>query len=220
MQQFSSWMGTLGGGMHGRLIVGDCVDAVSELDDGSVDLTLFSPPYDALRDYTGYDWHPMPLGREIYRATKEGGMCAVVIQDQTKDRAKSLTTFTLAVDWCRDIGWRLFECCIYHRHGKPGDFWRYRFRVDHEYIPLFLKGDRPKHFDKEHMMVPCKTAGQWHGRFSAHGMRTGPLGGGRALLWARRNVVAPCGPSTPAPPKATRSNWSIRPPCRTPWRGM
>ena len=60
---------------------------------GHVDLTVFSPPYDGIRDY-GKNWtlDYKTLGSELFRATTEGGVCAVVIGDGTKDFAKSLTT--------------------------------------------------------------------------------------------------------------------------------
>ena len=144
-----------------HILLGDCVNVTAKLPEESVDLSVFSPPYDGVRDYHG-DWHfDFPaLGNNLYRATKKGGICAVVIGDGTKNFAKSLTSFKLAVDWCENQGWRLFECCIYSRIGNPGAWWKKRFRVDHEYIFLFLKGDRPKYFDKQHMMVRSKHAGK------------------------------------------------------------
>ena len=100
---------------------GDCLSLLQSLDDESVDLTVFSPPYDNIRDYEG-EWAVdlSVLGSRLFRVTKQGGICAVVIGDGTKDFAKSLTTFSLATDWCREAGWRLFECCIYQRDGNPG----------------------------------------------------------------------------------------------------
>lgn len=141
--------------------VGDCLTALPMIEDASIDLTVFSPPYDGIRDYNGdwtLDFHR--LGKELLRATKDGGICAIVIGDGTKDFAKSLTTFRLAVDWCDNIGWRLFETCIYERAGNPGAWWNKRFRVDHEYLLIFFKGIRPKSFDKSHLMVPSKHAGK------------------------------------------------------------
>ena len=61
------------------------------------------------------------------------------------------------VDHC---GWKLFECCIYSRHGNPGAWWSKRFRVDHEFILIFFKGQRPSFFDKSHMMIESKHAGR------------------------------------------------------------
>jgi DNA modification methylase len=145
------------------IIHDDALNALAGLPAGHVDLTVFSPPYDGIRDY-GKDWSLdyKALGSELFRATKDGGVCAVVIGDGTKDFAKSLTTFRWAVDWVDRVGWRLFETCIYQRYGKPGAWWSQRFRVDHEYILIFFRGNRPRHFDKTTLMVPCKHAGEMH----------------------------------------------------------
>lgn len=144
-----------------RIVCGDCLSVLADFEPESVDLTVFSPPYDGIRDYNkGWVFDYAALGRALLRVTKDGGMCAVVIGDGTRDFAKSLTTFRLAVDWCDAAGWRLFECCIYQRDGNPGAWWKHRFRVDHEYVLLFLKGKRPKTFDKQPLMVPSKHAGK------------------------------------------------------------
>lgn len=143
------------------IINADCLEALQTFPDCSIDLTVFSPPYDGIRDYSGewsLDYHA--LGEQLLRVTTDGGIAAVVIGDGTKNFAKSLTTFRWAVDWVDRVGWRLFECCIYARHGNPGAWWKQRFRVDHEYILLFLKGPRPRHFNKQPLMVPSKHAGR------------------------------------------------------------
>lgn len=149
------------GDVRDRIILGDALDVLPTLAAESADLTVFSPPYDGIRDY-GKNWSLdyKGLGDQLFRVTADGGVCAVVIGDGTKDFAKSLTTFRWAVDWVDRIGWRLFECCIYQRHGNPGAWWSQRFRVDHEYILIFFKGARPKHFDKTGLMVPSKHAGK------------------------------------------------------------
>lgn len=142
----------------------DNVAGMKLLPDNSIDLTVTSPPYDKIRDYNGFDFNLPCVGDELFRITKDGGMVCVVIQDGTKDFAKSLTTFRLAVDWVDRIGFKLFESVIYSRDGRPGSWWNKRFRVDHEYILMFLKGSRPKYFNKEHMKVPAKYAGHiFHG---------------------------------------------------------
>ena len=143
------------------VLVGDCLTLLLALPENCIDLTVFSPPYDNIRDYKS-DWSVdfTKLGQELFRVTKDGGVCAVVIGDGTKDFAKSLTSFRLAVSWCDEVGWKLFETCLYARDGNPGAWWSKRFRVDHEFIFLFFKGTRPKFFDKEPLMVPSKHAGK------------------------------------------------------------
>ena len=140
---------------------GDCVGLTAKLPDNSIDLSVFSPPYDGIRDYKK-DWVvDLPsLGQNLYRLTKPGGVCAVVINDSTKNYAKSLSSFKLAIDWTEKTAWRLFETCIYSRAGNPGAWWNSRFRVDHEYILIFFKGNKPKTFNKQPLMVPSKHAGK------------------------------------------------------------
>lgn len=84
----------------------------------------------------------------------------MVIQDQTANFWKSLTSFRTIVDWCDNIGFKLFECAIYRKWGTEGAWWKYRFRVDHEYIPLFLKGEKPRYFNKEPLKIPSKHGGK------------------------------------------------------------
>lgn len=146
-----------------RILLGDSLALLPTVEAGSVDLTVFSPPYDGIRDY-GKNWSLdyKGLGDALFRVTTEGGVCGVVIGDGTKNFAKSLTTFRWAVDWVDRAGWRLFETCIYQRHGNPGAWWSQRFRVDHEYILIFFKGERPRHFDKSTLMIPSKHAGKMY----------------------------------------------------------
>lgn len=144
-----------------RIIHSDCLDALSEIESECIDLTVFSPPYDEIREYGG-NWSLdfVKLGKQLFRVTKDGGVAVVVMGDGTKNFAKSLGTFRLAVNWVDGIGWKLFESVIYKRHGNPGAWWAKRFRVDHEYILMFFKGERPKSFCKEHLMIPSKHAGK------------------------------------------------------------
>jgi DNA modification methylase len=143
------------------IILGDALRILPSIARGSVHLAVFSPPYDGIRDY-GKDWtlDYHTLGSQLLDATIDGGVCCVVIGDGTKDFAKSGTTARWTVDWLDRVGWRLFETCIYSRHGNPGAWWTQRFRVDHEYILIFFKGARPRHFDKSSLMIPSKHAGK------------------------------------------------------------
>lgn len=143
------------------LLTGDCALLLARLPDSSVDLTVTSPPYDDLRRYdTPTPLDLSALGEALFRVTKDGGVCILVIGDASHHFAKSLSSFRLALSWCDGSGWRLFETCLYHRPGVPGPWWRTRFRVDHEYIFLFFKGSRPKTFRKDRLLIPTKRAGE------------------------------------------------------------
>lgn len=140
---------------------GDCVEQMKKIPDNSVDIVVTSPPYDKVRDYNGkieFDLHE--TGKQIFRILKDGGIAVMVIQDQTKNFGKSLTSFKTVIDWCDNIGFKLFECVIYRKHGPEGAWWKTRFRVDHEYMPIFLKGERPRYFNKEPLKIPSKHGGK------------------------------------------------------------
>ena len=143
-----------------KIICGDAAKELKKFPDNSIDLIVTSPPYDAIRKYNGFTFDLHAIGKEIYRVLKEGGMAAMVIQDQTKNFGKSLTSFRTIIDWCDSFGFKLFETVIYRKYGAEGAWWNKRFRVDHEYVPIFLKGERPQYFNKEHLKIPSKHGGK------------------------------------------------------------
>lgn len=147
-----------------KIIQGNCLDVLKTLEDESVDLTVTSPPYDNLRDYEGNNstWNEdlwRGVIKELYRLTKDGGVVVWVTQDQTKNFRKSGTSFKMALCFI-ESGFGLFETCIYRKYGAEGAWWNKRFRVDHEYIMIFFKGERPKYFNKEHLKIPSKHGGK------------------------------------------------------------
>ena len=126
------------------LSVSDALDHARTMPSDSVDLVVFSPPYDGVRDYRGEWTVDLPaLGAELLRVVKDGCFAVIVMGDGTKDQRKSMTTFRTAVAW-EDAGWACFEHVIYSRDGRPGAWWATRFRVDHEYVLIFYKGKRPR----------------------------------------------------------------------------
>ena len=145
--------------MANLIVHGEASEILLSNDPELFDLIVFSPPYDQLRDYHGYRLDLNQIGRAVFHTLKPGGVVAMVIQDQTIKGSKSLTTFRTIVDWCDKIGFRLWECLIYRRWGRAGAAFDYRFRIDHEYIPLFVKGSKPNYFDKNAIQIPCKMAG-------------------------------------------------------------
>jgi len=143
-----------------KIICGDSVKIMKKFPPNSVDIVITSPPYDAVRDYKGFSLDLHATGKEIHRVLKDGGVAVMVIQDQTKNFGKSMTSFRTIVDWCDSFGFKLFETVIYRKYGAEGAWWNKRFRVDHEYIPIFLKGEKPQYFNKEHLKIPSKHAGK------------------------------------------------------------
>ncbi len=143
-----------------QIICGDAIEVMKKFPSNSVDIVVTSPPYDSVRDYKGFSLDLHTAGKEICRILKDGGVAAMVIQDQTKNFGKSLTSFKTIIDWCDSFGFKLFETVIYRKYGAEGAWWNKRFRVDHEYVPIFLKGERPQYFNKEHLKIPSKHGGK------------------------------------------------------------
>jgi DNA modification methylase len=142
------------------IICGNNIDVMKGLPDDSIDLVVTSPPYDNIRNYKGFTYDLHSVGVETYRVLKDGALAVIVIQDATKHFAKTLTSFRMIVDWCDVVGFRLFENLIYKKQGAEGAWWSKRFRVDHEYMPVFLKGARPQYFNKNPLKIPSKHGGR------------------------------------------------------------
>ena len=143
-----------------EILCGDAVEVLKKIPSNSIDLVVTSPPYDDIRTYNGFSLNLPAVGKELNRILKEGGIAAMVIQDSTRNFGKTLTSFKTIIDWCDNAGFKLFETVIYRKYGTEGAWWTKRFRVDHEYMPIFLKGDRPVYFNKEPLKVPSKHGGK------------------------------------------------------------
>lgn len=72
------------------LTVGDNVEALSRMDDGSVHLTVTSPPYSDLRDYHGCEWDFDALCVEMMRVLVDGGVVAWVTGDRYVNGGRTL----------------------------------------------------------------------------------------------------------------------------------
>jgi site-specific DNA-methyltransferase (adenine-specific) len=84
-----------------NLIKGDCLEKMQDIESGSVDMVLTSPPYDNLRDYgkefTGWgDYIWMPCLDQIYRTLKDGGVCVWIVADATIKGSETGTSFKQA----------------------------------------------------------------------------------------------------------------------------
>lgn len=147
-------------GMKGeyQLHLGDCLDVMKEIPDGSVDLTVTSPPYDNLRSYNGnsaqwgeHVWKAVLA--ELYRITKGGGVVVWVVGDSTIKGSETGTSFKQAL-WGMGCGFNLHDTMIYKRSAMPNQSSRYN--QDFEYMFVLSKG-KPKTFNP--IMVDCKYAG-------------------------------------------------------------
>lgn len=107
----------------------------------TVDLTVTSPPYDALREYNGYEFNYEKMLKEIYRVTKKGGVCVWVVGDQTKNGSETGTSFKQALK-AIEIGFKLHDTMIYKKNTSsfPASRKGKRYTQIFEYMFIFSKG--------------------------------------------------------------------------------
>jgi len=119
---------------------------MKEIPDGSVDLTVTSPPYDNLRTYNGNNdqwgehvWKSVLA--DLYRVTKDGGVVVWVVGDATVKGSETGTSFKQAL-WAMECGFRLHDTMIWNKEfiiPKPSN----RYENSMEYMFIFGKG-RPE----------------------------------------------------------------------------
>lgn len=85
-----------------NLMHGDCLELMKHIPDGSVDLTVTSPPYDNLRTYNGNieQWNFekfQGIACELYRITKYGGVVVWIVGDATIKGSETGTSFKQAL---------------------------------------------------------------------------------------------------------------------------
>ena len=129
------------------LMNADCMDALCVIPDGSVDLTVTSPPYDDLRTYNGSltDWGRakwIGVLAQLYRVTKDGGVVVWVVSDATKNGSESGTSFTQALD-AMAAGFKLHDTMIWAKDGGGAVGSNYCYTQNFEYMFVFSKG-KPK----------------------------------------------------------------------------
>ena len=169
--------------MSAMLMKGDCLDRMAEIPDGSVDLTVTSPPYDNLRTYNGTlnDWNAdkwQAIIRELFRVTKKGGVVVWVVGDATINGSETGTSFRQAL-YAMECGFRLHDTMIYWTSKPPMNDRRYQ--ACFEYMFVWSKG-APATFTP--IIVPSANAGKLVNRgtyYNADGSKKRRSGEGRPV---------------------------------------
>jgi len=138
----------------GALFNMDCLDGMKLIPDNSIDLTVTSPPYDNLRKYNGFSFDFEGIAKELFRATKIGGVVVWVVGDSTINGSESGTSFKQAL-YFKEIGFNLHDTMIYAKNN-PIPLTHNRYEQQFEYMFVFSKG-KPKTFNP--IKTPTKTAG-------------------------------------------------------------
>ena len=146
--------------MSGKILLGDCLELMKGIPDGSIDMTVTSPPYDNLRTYNGtLDWGEQiwkPVIEELYRVTKDSGVVVWVVGDATVNGSETGSSFKQAL-YFKEIGFNLHDTMIYKKTNfAPYDPKCMRYYQEFEYMFVFSKG-KPKTCN--YIYEPCKHAG-------------------------------------------------------------
>ena len=122
----------------------NCLETMKRMDDCFIDLTVTSPPYDNIRQYSGYSFDFETIARELFRVTKNGGIVVWVVGDAVIKGSESGTSFKQAL-YFKEIGFNLHDTMIFHKSPHfPERINRYPQTFD--YMFVFSKG-KPKTFN-------------------------------------------------------------------------
>jgi len=133
-----------------ELLQGDCLERMKEIESGSIDLTVTSPPYDNLRTYNGNNelwgehvWKAVLA--DLYRVTKDGGVVVWVVGDATIKGSETGTSFRQAL-YAKECGFNLHDTMIWNK-GSFTNPSSNRCHQVFEYMFIFSK-KKPKTFNE------------------------------------------------------------------------
>ncbi len=126
-----------------KLYKGDCLELMKNIPNGSVDLTVTSPPYDNLRTYNGNigQWNFekfKAIAKELFRSTADGGVVVWIVADATINGSETGTSFRQAL-YFMECGFNLHDTMIWSKGGcRFPD--RTRYYQSFEYMFVLSKG--------------------------------------------------------------------------------
>lgn len=128
-----------------NLMHGDCLEMMKLIPDGSVDLTVTSPPYDNLRTYNDSlnDWGPAKweaVLEELWRLTKPGGVVVWVVADATLKGSETGTSFRQAL-FAIQCGFKLHDTMIYEKNGGGARGSIKAYWQCYEFMFVLVKGE-------------------------------------------------------------------------------
>lgn len=97
---------------------GNCVQLMKEMEEGMVDLTVTSPPYDDLRNYNGYHFDFEGVAQGLFHVTRPGGIVVWVVGDRIVKGDRTLTSFRQAL-YFQEVGFNVHDVMIYKKKNTP-----------------------------------------------------------------------------------------------------
>lgn len=122
-----------------KLHCGNCLSILPTIPDGSIDLTITSPPYGEMRSYNGYEFNFEGIAQELFRVTKPGGVLVWVVGDQTIDGSETGTSFRQALFFKDICGFNILDTMIYRKlNGAMGS--NITYLQEFEFMFVLSKG--------------------------------------------------------------------------------
>ena len=135
---------------NGRFYLGDNVKVMRDIPDNVIDLTVTSPPYDNLREYSGeseWGWEKFTqLAKELYRVTKDGGVVVWNVADQTVNGGETGNSFRQALYFIDECGFKLHDTMIYQKAQAFGGS-KFAYLHCFEYVFVLKRGTNIKTFN-------------------------------------------------------------------------
>lgn len=122
----------------------DCVKGMSDIVNDSIDLTVTSPPFQALRDYNGFSWDFSSVAQELFRVTKQGGIVCWNEGDSVVDGSETLSPLAHAI-YFKACGFNVHDTMIYQKKNFSNPE-KTRYHQTWEYVFILSKG-KPKTFN-------------------------------------------------------------------------
>jgi DNA modification methylase len=180
-----------------ELIHGDCLEKMKSIPDGSIDLTVTSPPYDNLRTYNGNNaqWNAdvwRAVIKDLHRVTNTGGVVVWIVGDATIKGSETGTSFRQAL-WAMECGFNLHDTMIWNK-PYPVPLKQNRYQPSMEYMFILSKG-KPSTAriikDKKNKGHGRKITGNQKGRDGVAAKHHGASAGKKVAEYgARHNVWA------------------------------
>lgn len=178
----------------GTLVHGDCIDAVEQIDDNTVDLVFTSPPYFMGKDYDRSSFvdqfleNIAELQAKLYPKLKDGGSICWQVGCHVRNAVVTPLDFLVHQVCAKFPALRLRNRVVWtFEHGAHA---RKRLSGRYETILWYTKGDH-YHFSLDNIRVPQKYPGKRHYKGPYRGELSGnPLGKNPGDVWAIPNVKA------------------------------
>ncbi len=127
---------------NATLYLGDCLEIMGEMEDGSVNMVITSPPYDKLRTYeNSLLWNEdiwKLIIQKLHNIITNGGVVVWVVGDAVLFGGETGTSFQQAL-YFRDLGFNIHDTMIYCKSDTPPHLAR-RYEQAFEFMFVFSKG--------------------------------------------------------------------------------